>query len=180
MRKGSLAWGNAGTGVCCLSNPPPWNEPVCPCQALCPSGEEEDEGEGLTSLIQNQMAQRTQVLAPLGRGDTDPQGWGSPWLWGVHTPQPIHPASTWLVPRLGAEWAARMAARRQSLPTWGLPCGCVQARCCDPRVTVLSFYSFLLTAVALLSSYSIHLLLKSSGIVGECRLLAGLCWGIPS
>lgn len=31
---------------------------------------------------------------------------------------------------------------------------------------------FLLTAVALLSSYSIHLLLKSSGIVG--KLLAGL------
>lgn len=30
---------------------------------------------------------------------------------------------------------------------------------------------FLLTAVALLSSYSIHLLLKSSGIVG--KLLAG-------
>lgn len=34
------------------------------------------------------------------------------------------------------------------------------------------FSRFLLTAVALLSSYSIHLLLKSSGIVGE--LLAGL------
>lgn len=36
---------------------------------------------------------------------------------------------------------------------------------------------FLLTAVALLSSYSIHLLLKSSGIVG--KLLAGLQkgWG---
>jgi hypothetical protein len=36
---------------------------------------------------------------------------------------------------------------------------------------VASFFSifsrFLLTAVALLSSYSIHLLLKSSGIVGE-------------
>lgn len=32
---------------------------------------------------------------------------------------------------------------------------------------------FLLTAVALLSSYSIHLLLKSSGIVGE-QPLAGL------
>lgn len=34
------------------------------------------------------------------------------------------------------------------------------------------FSRFLLTAVALLSSYSIHLLLKSSGIVGELR--AGL------
>lgn len=29
------------------------------------------------------------------------------------------------------------------------------------------FLRFLLTSVALLSSYSIHLLLKSSGIVGE-------------
>lgn len=36
-------------------------------------------------------------------------------------------------------------------------------------VTALSPRSFLLTAVALLSSYSIHLLLKSSGIVGECN-----------
>lgn len=33
-----------------------------------------------------------------------------------------------------------------------------------------NFSSFLLTAVALLSSYSIHLLLKSSGIVGEPQI----------
>ena len=37
------------------------------------------------------------------------------------------------------------------------------------------FPRFLLTAVALLSSYSIHLLLKSSGIVGEPQ--AGLQQG---
>lgn len=40
------------------------------------------------------------------------------------------------------------------------------------------FPRFLLTAVALLSSYSIHLLLKSSGIVGELptQLGAGEGW----
>lgn len=38
-------------------------------------------------------------------------------------------------------------------------------------MTALSPRSFLLTAVALLSSYSIHLLLKSSGIVGECNAM---------
>ncbi|XP_009886056.1 PREDICTED: sodium-coupled neutral amino acid transporter 3 [Charadrius vociferus] len=36
--------------------------------------------------------------------------------------------------------------------------------------TGIILFLFLLTAVALLSSYSIHLLLKSSGIVGECRV----------
>lgn len=44
-------------------------------------------------------------------------------------------------------------------------------------MTALSPRSFLLTAVALLSSYSIHLLLKSSGIVGECN--APHCPDIP-
>ena len=72
-----------------------------------------------------------------------------------------------------------MAACRQSLPTWGLPHGCVRAWCCDPLVTVLSSRSFLLTAVALLSSYSIHLLLKSSGIVGECQVPGGSVPGGP-
>lgn len=71
------------------------------------------------------------------------------------------------------------AACGQSLPTWGLPHGCVRTRRCDPLVTVLSSHSFLLTAVALLSSYSIHLLLKSSGIVGECRVPGGAVPGGP-
>lgn len=53
------------------------------------------------------------------------------------------------------------------------PCGC------DPLVTVLSSCSFLLSAVALLSSYSIHLLLKSSGIVGECQVLSRAVPGGP-
>uniref|UniRef100_A0A8C3VK14 Solute carrier family 38 member 3 n=1 Tax=Catharus ustulatus TaxID=91951 RepID=A0A8C3VK14_CATUS len=38
--------------------------------------------------------------------------------------------------------------------------------------TGIILFLFLLTAVALLSSYSIHLLLKSSGIVGECQVLS--------
>ena len=62
---------------------------------------------------------------------------------------------------------------------WDLPYGCVRAWCCDLLVTALSSRSFLLTAVALLSSYSIHLLLKSSGIVGECWVLSGAVPGDP-
>ncbi|NXC21791.1 S38A3 protein, partial [Corythaeola cristata] len=46
--------------------------------------------------------------------------------------------------------------------------------------TGIILFLFLLTAVALLSSYSIHLLLKSSGIVGECQVPAGPCQGLPS
>lgn len=46
-------------------------------------------------------------------------------------------------------------------------------------MTSLSSCSFLLTAVALLSSYSIHLLLKSSGIVGECWVPGGAMPGSP-
>ncbi|NXK03914.1 S38A3 protein, partial [Herpetotheres cachinnans] len=45
--------------------------------------------------------------------------------------------------------------------------------------TGIILFLFLLTAVALLSSYSIHLLLKSSGIVGECRVLGGAVPGDP-
>ncbi|NXF29853.1 S38A3 protein, partial [Nyctibius bracteatus] len=45
--------------------------------------------------------------------------------------------------------------------------------------TGIILFLFLLTAVALLSSYSIHLLLKSSGIVGECRVPSGAVPGGP-
>lgn len=47
-------------------------------------------------------------------------------------------------------------------------------------MTALSPRSFLLTAVALLSSYSIHLLLKSSGIVGECNAMPPAALPPPS
>lgn len=106
----------------------------------------------------------------MGVGTWTHRAGAAPRLWGVHTPRPVRPVSTQPVPRQGAGWPARTAACRQSLPTWGLPHGCVRALCCDLLVTALSSRSFLLTAVALLSSYSIHLLLKSSGIVGECRV----------
>ncbi|NXV12468.1 S38A3 protein, partial [Cepphus grylle] len=43
--------------------------------------------------------------------------------------------------------------------------------------TGIILFLFLLTAVALLSSYSIHLLLKSSGIVGECQVPGGAVSG---
>ncbi|NXV43341.1 S38A3 protein, partial [Uria aalge] len=43
--------------------------------------------------------------------------------------------------------------------------------------TGIILFLFLLTAVALLSSYSIHLLLKSSGIVGEFQLPGGAVLG---
>ena len=42
-----------GLVSCCLSNARPWHEPVCPCRVLCLTGEEEEEDEGLTSLIQD-------------------------------------------------------------------------------------------------------------------------------
>ncbi|NWT02855.1 S38A3 protein, partial [Mionectes macconnelli] len=45
--------------------------------------------------------------------------------------------------------------------------------------TGIILFLFLLTAVALLSSYSIHLLLKSSGIVGECQVLGRSVPGGP-
>lgn len=54
----------------CLSNARPWHKPVCPCWVLCPTGEEEDEG--LTSLIREQ-------ISPC---DPKNSGAGSPWVWG--------------------------------------------------------------------------------------------------
>lgn len=115
----------------------------------------------------------------MGVGTWTHRARAAPWLWGAHTLRPIRRVNTQLVPAQGAGWPARTAACRQSLPARGLPHGSVQARCCDPLVTVLSSRSFLLTAVALLSSYSIHLLLKSSGIVGECRVPKGAVPGGP-
>lgn len=72
-----------------------------------------------------------------------------------------------------------MACQGGRAPMQGLLHGSAQALCCDPLVMALSSHSFLLTAVALLSSYSIHLLLKSSGIVGECQVHGAAVPGGP-
>lgn len=100
---------------------------------------------------------------------------GSFWMWrhGLNLPHE-HPT--------GAE--ARGDILTGQLPTGrahlhGVFPTAMSEPCGVTPVTELSSCSFLLTAVALLSSYSIHLLLKSSGIVGECQVLSRAVPGGP-
>lgn len=92
---------------------------------------------------------------------------------------PDHPGSTWVVFATPGDcqvcihicWGSRHLGYRPCTPSPSpeliVPC--------LPGLSPSSLFSsafprFLLTAVALLSSYSIHLLLKSSGIVGEPQI----------